>query len=324
MSEFWEGRKVFITGCSGLIGSWLTKSLIEKGAEVTGLVRDFVPNSNFNKLGLDKKINIVNGDIQDINTVRRAMGEYHTDTVFHLAAQPLVQLAFKDPVSTFKANIEGTWNILDSCRKLDINRVILASSDKAYGTHEKLPYDETFALNGRFPYDATKTCADVLAQTYFNTYGLPIGITRCGNIFGGGDLNFDRIIPETIKNLIHDKNPVIRSDGQFIREFFYVKDVADAYTTLAENLHKDGVKGEAFNFGSEEPIKIIDLVNKIIEVSGKTNLQPEILNKAKAEIVAQYLTSEKAKRVLNWEPKYNLDKGLKETYEWYNQFFNKA
>tara|TARA_Y100000310_G_scaffold334203_1_gene413377 strand:+ start:2279 stop:3253 length:975 start_codon:yes stop_codon:yes gene_type:complete len=324
MNEFWKGKKVLVTGCSGLIGSWLTKELVDKEAEVTGLIRDIVPNCNFNMLNLGDKINVVNGKLEDYNTLRRAISEYKIDTVFHLAAQPIVTVALKDPLSTFKANIEGTWNILEACRQVgDVERIVTASTDKAYGTHEKLPYDETFSLQGRFPYDASKSCADILAQTYYTTYNLPIAITRCGNIFGGGDLNFDRIVPETMKNLIHNKNPVIRSDGQFIREYFYVKDSANAYITLAENLNRKEIKGEAFNFGSGVPLKVIELVDKIIETSRKTDLKPEILNEAKAEIVSQYLSVEKAKKLLNWKPKYTLEEGLKETYEWYKNYFSK-
>jgi CDP-glucose 4,6-dehydratase len=324
MNEFWKGKNVFITGCSGLIGSWLTNDLLQKGAIVTGLIRDNVPNNNFNMLKLKEKINLVPGDIENLDNLRRALSEYNIDTVFHLAAQPIVTVALKDPISTFKSNITGTWNVLEACRLLNTSRIIVASSDKAYGVHDKLPYDEECSLNGRFPYDASKACTDILAQTYFKTYGLPIGITRCGNIYGGGDMNFNRIVPETMKNIIFNKNPPIRSDGQFIREFFYIKDVVRAYLALAENVHKDNVKGQGFNFGSGEPIKIIDLVNKMLEISGKTHLKAEILNEAKAEIPSQYLSAKKAKEILNWEPKYDINEGLKETYEWYQNFFKSA
>ena len=322
MSDFWKGKNVFITGCTGLIGSWITEDLTKKGATVTGLVRDNVPNNNFDILKLKEKINIVHGDIERLDNLRRGLSEYDIDTVFHLAAQPIVTIALKDPVSTFKANINGTWNVLEACRLLDVKRVVIASSDKAYGVHDILPYDEGCSLNGRFPYDASKACSDILAQTYFKSYGLPVGITRCGNIYGGGDMNFNRIIPETMKNIILDNNPPIRSDGQFVREFFYIKDVVRAYLALAENLNRSEVKGEAFNFGSGEPIKIIDLVNKMIEISGKTHLKPDIQNSAKAEIKEQYLSAKKAKEILNWEPKYNLSEGLKETYKWYKQYLN--
>jgi len=320
MNNFWEEKNVLITGCTGFIGSWLTKELIEKGAKVTGIIRDSVPTCNFNLLNLSKKVNIVPGEIEDFNTIKRSLAEYNIDTVFHLAAQPIVTIALKDPMGTFRTNIMGTWNILEACRQLDVKRVIIASSDKAYGTHDKLPYDETFELLGRYPYDVTKSCSDMLAQTYFKTYGLPIGITRCGNVYGGGDLNFNRIVPETMKNIIQNKNPVIRSDGKFIREYFYVKDTAGAYLRLAENMHKPEVKGEAFNFGSEEPITVLDFVQRMIDISGKKNLKPEVLNQAKAEITTQYLSSKKASKILEWTPKYSLNDGLKETYEWYQNY----
>ncbi len=323
MSNFWEGKNVFVTGCTGLMGSWITKELVEQNAKVTGLVRDQIPETNFKTFQLDKKINIVSGDIEDYNTLRRALAEYEIDTVFHLAAQPIVGIAFKDPMGTFKANIMGTANVLEACRQSNVERVAIASSDKAYGEHSELPYTEEFSLNGRYPYDASKSCADILSQTYYKTYGLPVAITRCGNTYGGGDLNFNRIIPETIKSILHEKNPIIRSDGKFVREYFYIKDVVTAYLQLAENLHRPEVKGEAFNFGSEEPVTVVELVKKILEISGKQHLNMEILNSAKAEITKQYLSAEKAKSILGWKPEFTLDVGLKETYDWYKNYFNK-
>ena len=220
MNNFWKDKKVFITGFNGFIGSWLTFALLKKGAEVTGLLRDQIPNTNIKILQLDKKMNIVNGDVTDYDILRRSFSEYDIDTVFHLAAQPIVNVALKDPVSTFKVNIEGTWNILEISKSNNIKRLIIASSDKAYGSHDQLPYDETFSLKGQFPYDVSKSCADLIAQTYFNSYDLPVCITRSANIYGGGDLNFNRIIPETIKSILSGKDPVIRSNGEFIREFF--------------------------------------------------------------------------------------------------------
>ena len=324
MNSYWKDKKVFITGFNGFIGSWLTYELWKQGAEVTGLLRDQIPNSMIKLMKLEKKINIVKGDVTDFDILRRSFTEYDIDTVFHLAAQPLVTVAYKDPVSTFKVNIEGTWNILEVSRLIGIKRLIIASSDKAYGTHNRLPYDETFALKGQFPYDVSKSCADLIAQTYFNTYGLPICITRNANIYGGGDLNFNRIIPETIKCILSNKNPIIRSNGKFIREFFFVKDAVKSYLLVAENLHRKDIIGRAFNFGSSEQIKIIDLVNKIIELSGKTRLKPIILDEVTKEITDQYLSCKLADSLLNWKPDYTLEEGLKETYNWYKEYFNKT
>ena len=324
MNNFWKDKKVFITGFNGFIGSWLTFALLKKGAEVTGLLRDQIPNTNIKILQLEKKMNIVNGDVTDYDILRRSFSEYDIDTVFHLAAQPIVKVALKDPVSTFKVNIEGTWNILEISRSNNIKRLIIASSDKAYGSHDQLPYDETFPLKGQFPYDVSKSCADLIAQTYFNSYDLPVCITRNANIYGGGDLNFNRIIPETIKSILSGKDPVIRSNGEFIREFFYVKDAVKSYLLVAENLHKKNIMGRAFNFGSTEKIKIIDLVNKIIKLSGNRNIKPIILDEVKKEITDQYLSCKLAESVFKWKPDYMLEEGLKETYNWYKEYFRKT
>ena len=324
MINFWEGKKVFITGCNGFIGSWLTYELFKQGADITGLIRDQIIRTNLHLLQLEKKINIVHGDVIDFNCLRRCFAEYDIDTVFHLAAQPIVTVALKDPIGTFKANIEGTWNILEVSRQINVQRLIIASSDKAYGTHKELPYDETFPLNGQFPYDVSKTCSDLIAQTYFNTYELPVCITRNANIYGGGDLNFNRIIPETIKSILSGKDPVIRSNGEFIREFFYVKDAVKSYLLVAENLHRKNIMGRAFNFGSTEKIKIIDLVNKIIKLSGNRNIKPIILDEVKKEITDQYLSCKLAESVFKWKPDYMLEEGLKETYNWYKEYFRKT
>jgi len=250
------------------------------------------------------------------------VNEYNIDTCFHLAAQTIVDVAKKFPLSTFESNIKGTWNILEASRNCKtIKRLIIASSDKAYGTHSKLPYKESYPLHGEYPYEVSKTCCDLLAQCYFKTYNLPIAIARCANIFGGGDFNFSRIVPGTIRSLIFDENPVIRSDGTPLRDYLYVEDAVDAYLTLAENLDKNIIKGEAFNFGSGKPISVVDLVNLIIKISGKNYLKPKILNKAIAEIRDQYLSCEKAKKLLKWEAKFNLEDALIRTYEWYEKFF---
>ncbi len=320
---FWEDKKVFITGATGILGSWLTKELVNKGANVTILMRDWVPKSEIILTGLINKVNIVQGCLEDYATIERCLNEYEIDSLFHLGAQTIVGTANRNPLSTFESNIKGTWNILEATRRNElIKRIVVASSDKAYGTHEKLPYKENAKLMGLHPYDASKSCADILAQAYAHTYGMPIAITRCGNIYGGGDLNFNRIIPGTIKSLIFNQRPIIRSDGKYIRDYIFVKDIVDAYLLLAEKLKTKNVRGEAFNFGTEKPISVIELVKIIIKISKKNKIKPIILNKAKGEIKKQYLCTEKARSILLWKPKYSLEEGLRHTYKWYEWFFS--
>jgi len=319
--NIWKDKNVLITGCTGFVGSWLTDSLIKKGANVVGLVRDILPHSLLYMNGAINRMNVVYGSLKDYHLIERVLVEYDIDTIFHLAAQALVGVANKSPVNTFKSNILGTWNILEACRNTKlVKKIIVASSDKAYGEHKKLPYKEDFNLQGRHPYDASKTCADILSQTYYYTYNLPINIVRCGNIYGGGDLNFNRIIPDTIRSIINGGNPVIRSDGTYIRDYIYIKDAVSAYITLAEYMDKEGMKGEAFNFGAERPITVLKLVENIIKISGKTGIKPKIINNATGEIKNQYLSCEKSRKVLKWSPKYTLDKGLAETYIWYKKY----
>ena len=321
--EFWKGKNVFVTGSTGFKGTWLTKALVDAGAEVTCLAFELPAKSNFVKLGLDKKCNMVFGNIKDIELLKQTFYKYNIDTIFHLAAQPLVQAAYKNPIETFETNITGTWNLLEASRNYgEIKRFVFASSDKSYGVHDKLPYDEDCALKGSFPYDVSKSCADLIAQTYAKTYGLPVVVSRMENIYGGGDLNFDRIIPETIKHILHDEEILIRSDGQFTRGFFYVEDSAAAYMSLAENLESKNLKGEGFNFGYGVPIKIIDIVNMIVKISGKP-AKVKILNEVKAEIRDQYISIKKAEKILNFKPVNGLEKGLEKTYAWYKNYFGK-
>ena len=322
-NNFWKDKKVLVTGAAGFIGSYLVQKLIEKGANVTCLIFETKKDCNFFNLKLDTKTNLIYGSLLDNELLTLSMKKYQIDTVFHLAAQPLVQLALESPAETIKTNILGTLNVLEVCRLNNVKRVLIASSDKAYGSCDKLPYDETFPLKGEYPYDVSKSCTDLLAQSYGKTYDMFIGISRSSNVYGGGDLNFDRIIPETIKHILFEEPILIRSDGQFVREFFYVKDAANAYLFLAENLESLNLKGEAFNFGTDKPIKIIDLVNKIKQISGKEKTPLEIQDRTKAEIRNQFLSSEKAKKILNWSPEYDLESGLIETYNWYKNYFNK-
>jgi len=321
MTNFWENRNVFITGCTGLLGSHLTPMLVERRANVTGLVRDLVPKSNLIQTGVYDKINIVRGCVEDFFTVERALNEYEIETVFHLAAQTIVGTANRNSLSTFESNIKGTWCVLETCRRVPtVKRIVVASSDKAYGEQEKLPYDETSPLKGSHPYDVSKSCADLIAYTYYNTYRLPVCITRCGNFYGPGDLNFNRIVPGTIRSVLKNGPPVIRSDGTFTRDYIYVKDAALAYMHLAEKMDDAKIHGEAFNFSNESPISVLEVVNKILKLMGREGLKPIILNQAQHEIKRQFLSAKKARDLLEWKPKYNLDNGLKETIEWYTDF----
>ncbi|AIW29020.1 MULTISPECIES: GDP-mannose 4,6-dehydratase [Bacillus] len=321
--SFWKNKNVFVTGCTGLLGSCLVKELIDQGANVTGLVRDTVPKSNLYQGEQVKQMNIVQGALEDLDVIERALGEYEIDTVFHLAAQAIVGVANRNPISTFEANILGTWNILEACRRHPlIKRVIVASSDKAYGDQPTLPYDENMPLQGKHPYDVSKSCADLLSHTYFNTYGLPVCITRCGNLYGGGDLNFNRIIPQTIQLVLNGEAPEIRSDGTFIRDYFYIEDAVEAYLLLAEKMEELNLAGEAFNFSNEIQLTVLELVEKILKAMD-SDLKPKVLNQGSHEIKHQYLSAEKARKLLNWTPAHTIDEGLEKTIKWYKAFFQK-
>ena len=320
--KFWKNRNVFVTGCTGLLGSWLTKALVEKGASVTGLIRDLVPKSNLNWSGFNNEINIVRGETEDYFLLERTINEYEVDTVFHLAAQTIVTIANRNPISTFESNIKGTWNILEVCRRAPlVKRIIVASSDKAYGDQEKLPYDENTSLEGRHPYDVSKSCADLLCRAYFESYKLPVCVTRCGNFYGGGDLNFNRIVPGTIRSVLNKEAPVIRSDGTLVRDYFYIEDAVEAYLLLAEKMGELGVQGEAFNFSNEIQVTVLELVEKILKIM-KSSLKPKVLGEATNEIKHQYLSAKKARKILNWRPRYTLEEGLQRTIKWYEDFFS--
>lgn len=326
----WKHKNVFVTGCTGLLGSWLTKYLIDEEANVVGLVRDIVPKSilwsergEFE--GISKKLTVVFGKLEDLDKLERIINEYEIDVVFHVGAQTIVKIANQYPISTFQSNIVGTYNILEACRRVDLpEAIIVASSDKAYGDQEKLPYDENTPLEGQHPYDVSKSCADLIASTYHNTYDLPVCITRCGNFYGGGDLNFNRIVPGTIRSVISNERPIIRSDGTNIRDYFYIKDAALAYMHLAEKMIESNGKlnGEAFNFSNELQITVAELMQNLLNVMGRQDLEPLVLNQADNEIKHQYLSAEKARNLLNWSPKYSLDEALAETVKWYEEFFN--
>lgn len=309
---------MLVTGATGLVGAWLTRRLREAGADVVCLVRDWVPQCELVRAGLIEHVKVVRGDIRDRECLERAIGEYETDTVIHLAAQTIVGIANRNPISTFESNIQGTWNLLEACRRsAGVRSVVIASSDKAYGHQDKLPYGEDTPLEGRHPYDVSKSCADLIAQAYAASFSLPVVVTRCGNFYGGGDLNWNRIVPGTIRSVLRGERPVIRSDGQYIRDYFYVEDGAAAYMLLAEQVHlRPELTGLAFNFSNEAEVTVIDLVNRILQAMD-SKLEALVLNQASNEIRRQYLSAERARQMLAWSPLFTLDTGIGRTISWY-------
>ena len=321
MSEFWTDRRVLVTGCTGLVGSWTTRALLERGAHVVGLVRDGVTGSELVRGGLIERIDVVRGGVESEPLLHRVMAEYEIQTVLHLAAQTIVGIAERCPLSTFEANIQGTWCVLEAARNCGLQpQVIVASSDKAYGEQRHLPYTEHAPLLARHPYDVSKACADMLALTYHHTFGLPVCVTRCGNFYGGGDRNWNRLVPGTIRSVLRGERPVLRSDGSNIRDYFYVKDGAAAYLHLAECMAgQPEVLGQAFNFSTEIQVTALEMVERILRLMG-SNLEPDIRANARHEIGHQYLSAVKARTLLGWQPCYQLDDALRETIAWYEEF----
>lgn len=321
-NNFWSGRPTFVTGGTGLLGSDLIKKLISSGADVVCLFRDWIPNSELIKSKSANKINIVSGDITDRYILERTISEYEIDTIIHLAAQTIVTTANIDPIPTFETNIKGTWNLLDVCRNnKNVKQIIIASSDKAYGNQNVFPYREDTSLQGRYPYDVSKSCADLISQSYAKTYQTPLAITRCGNFYGGGDLHWNRIVPGTIRSIIKNQNPIIRSDGNYIRDYFYVEDGSLAYMHLAESLAKNrDLIGESFNFSTSQRISVLEMVNLILEKMN-SNLTPIIKGEANNEIRVQTLDSNKARNLLGWKPRFTLDESLEKTINWYERYF---
>jgi CDP-glucose 4,6-dehydratase len=322
--DFWQDRPTFVTGATGLVGGWLVRQLVQEGADVVCLVRDWVPQSNLVLNGLIDRVKVVRGDVRDYNLVERSLGEYEIDTVLHLAAQAIVGIGNRNPTSTFETNIQGTWTLLEACRRSPlVKQIVTASSDKAYGYHSNLPYDEDTPLQGRHPYDVSKSCADLIAQAYAATFGLSVAITRCGNFYGGGDLNWNRIVPGTIRSVLKGERPVIRSDGESLREYLYVENAVSAYMTLAEALAKrPELAGQAFNFGHNQPWTVKELVETILKLCGREDLEPDTRAEATNEIPSQYLDPTRARLILGWEPKFTLHEGLALTIDWYRQLIN--
>lgn len=322
MTAFWRDRPVFVTGASGLVGGWLVKALLAAGADVVCLLRDWVPQSELVRGGSLERVKVVRGDVRDQPLLERTLGEYEIETVFHLAAQTIVGVANRNPVATFESNIGGTWTLLEACRRSPrVGQIVVASSDKAYGDQEILPYDEQTPLQGRHPYDVSKSCADLIAHTYAVSYDLPVAITRCGNFYGGGDLNWNRIVPGTIRSILRGQPPVIRSDGHYVRDYFYVEDGALAYMLLAEQLaSRPELRGEAFNFSNEIQFDVLSLVREIMLLMD-SSLAPEIRNEASHEIRRQYLSAAKARALLKWQPHFSLAAGLQKTIAWYREYF---
>ncbi len=320
--SYWEERNVLVTGANGFLGSWVSKRLVEEGASVVCFIRDVLPKSFFNLSGTVDKVVMAYGTLEDYLSIERVFNEFEVDCCFHLGAQAIVGTAERFPLSTYESNIRGTWNVLEAVRRNSrVKGLVVASSDKVYGSKDVLPYAEKDTLGGVNPYDVSKVCVDLLAQSYFHAYGIPVAIARSGNFYGPGDLNFSRVVPGTIRSLVGNQEPVIRSDGTYLRDYFYVEDAAEAFLTLGENLHKDSIKGQAFNFGTEVPTRVIDVVNQLIELSGKKQLKPVILNQAEHEIKAQYLSCGKARELLGWKHTTDLKKGLAKSYSWYQEFF---
>jgi len=320
-ASFWIDRPVLITGCTGLTGSWLSSRLLEYGANVVGLIRDHVPRSQLTYSGIISKISTVNGDICDYELLERILAEYEIDTIFHLAAQTIVSIANRAPLSTFETNIKGTWTLLEAARRNPtVQQILVASTDRVYGDQVSLPYVEDMALFGSHPYDVSKGCADLISLAYVQTFDLPLVITRSTNIYGGGDLNWNRLIPGSMRSVVRGQRPVIRSDGSFRRDYVFVKDVICGYMTAAEKLQADSLKGQVFNLGTDQPTSVLDVVKTIIDVSGNPRLDPLILDEENKEVLDKHVDSSKAKELLGWDPQFNLRSGLNLTLDWYRKY----
>lgn len=319
--SFWTGKRALVTGATGLVGSWLVRALVDGGAQVVAFIRDADPQSELLRSGTINEINVVAGRLEDFSDVERAINDHEVDTVFHLGAQTIVGAAYRSPLQVFESNVRGTWHVLEAARVHSslVERVVIASSDKAYGVHADLPYQEDMELKGRHPYDVSKSCADMVGQAYADTYGVPTTIARCGNVFGGGDLNWSRIVPGAMRALIRGEPLVIRSDGTYIRDYIYVEDAVGAYMALAVALNEKSISGEGFNFSYESPMTVMEMYEAVREATGIEGPGPVILGTAVAEIPEQYLSAAKARETLGWKPSFPLEEGLRRTYRWYQE-----
>ena len=317
--EYWSGKRVLVTGATGMVGAWLTRWLVDAGAYTVAFISDTDPQSELIRSGYINRVAVMNGRLENYDDIERAINNQEVDTIFHLGAQPIVGAADRSPRHTFESNIQGTWNLLDSARVLDglVKRIIVASSDKAYGTQPVLPYTEDMSLNGDHPYEVSKSCTDLISTTYARTYGLPVTIARCGNIYGGGDLNWNRIVPGTFRSLLRGEQPILRSDGTFIRDYLHVDDIVSAYLLLGESTDEPELAGQGFNFSDESPLTVMQIYKAICEAAGKPDENPNILNAAAGEIKDQYLDSTKAHEVLGWHASVSLSEGLSKSFDWY-------
>jgi CDP-glucose 4,6-dehydratase len=319
--SYWRDRRVFITGCTGFLGSWLTAGLVAQGADVVGLIRDRVPQAQIVRSGLLASITTVEGELTDYEFIERVLAEYEVDTIFHLAAQTIVNIANRAPLSTFETNIRGTWILLEAARRNPtVNGIVVASSYHAYGEQAQLPYKEDSPLDSCHPYDLSKSCADMIARAYAASYGMPVVVTRFANLFGGGDLNWNRLVPGTIRSVLRGDRPVIRSDGTYGRDYLFIEDAVDGYLTLAKQLHKPEICGQAFNFGMDRPITVLEIVNTILGLSEFPDLEPQILNQVQNEVLDKYLSSQKAHSILGWQPGHTLEEGLAKSMNWYREY----
>ncbi len=318
--RFWQGKSVLVTGVGGFVATHLAQHLADGGASVVGILRDSRGGKRLKLFQLLDKIDVVRGEIEDLSLMERAFNEYDVEYCFHLAAQAIVGIANRSPLSTFESNIRGTWTVMEAARNSKLLKgIVMASSDKVYGDQDTLPYTEDSALLARYPYDASKLCAEVLARSYAATFDLPVGIVRCANIYGGGDLSWSRIIPGTIRSMLAGEEPIIRSDGTLERDYMHVADAVNAYATLAENLDREGVRGEAFNFGWGRGYSVLEIVDTILEQGG-SSLRPRILGKNTGEIERQWLASDKARTVLGWVPQVTLENGIRQSIGWYRDY----
>lgn len=314
----WKNRLVLVTGITGFVGSALGARLVALGARVVGLVWDEEPTSILEGTGLESRVTVVRGSLEDAALLKGTVAEHAPEVVYHLGGQAIVGAANQEPLRTFRTNIEGTWNLLEACRDTrHVRLVVVSSSDKAYGSHTDLPYREDLPLQPQHPYDVSKACADLLARCYAATWGLPVVVTRFANIYGPGDLNFSRLVPGTVRAALEGRRPVIRSDGSPERDYVYIEDAVDLYLRLAEAI--EDTRGEVFNAGHGVPVRVLDLVRLILELAGRPDLAPEILGAGTptGEIDRQWLDAAKAKRVLGWQPRVGLAEGLRRTIAWY-------